>query len=74
MFYYGVVDWFEFYYSQSHEVPPAQFAESARPDRRLLRWYAMRRVVLLVGPVLLCTSRMRPVVEIGFLVEPGLGR
>jgi hypothetical protein len=31
-------------------------------------------VVLLVGPVLLCTSRMRPVVEIGFLVEPGLGR
>ena len=27
-----------------------------------------------VGPVLLCTSRMRPVVEIGFLVEPGLGR
>ena len=85
VWYYGVVGWLSklsaprsmivswILLQCAHHASTSGSKEGSRPDRRLLRWYAMRRVVLLVGPVLLCTSRMRPVVEIGSY-EPGLGR
>ena len=45
----------------SHEVSPVFVTKAARADRRLLRWYALRRVIR-NGRFYLCTSRTRPVV------------